>query len=73
MWIYRSRKEANTCIDHIYILIKIPPKINVSSFMRYLKGKSLLTIFDNYANLKYKYRNRHFGVKEILYKYSGTE
>lgn len=52
--------EANACVDHIHMLVKIPPKISVSSFMGYLKGKSSLLIFDNHANLKYKYGNRHF-------------
>mgnify|MGYP005757754357 FL=1 len=52
--------EANACEDHIHMLVKIPPKISVSSFMGYLKGKSALMIFDNHANLKYKYGNRHF-------------
>lgn len=52
--------EANACVDHIHMLVKIPPKISVSSFMGYLKGKSALMIFDNHANLKYKYGNRHF-------------
>ncbi len=46
--------------DHIHMLVSIPPKISVSSFMGYLKGKSTLMIFDKHANLKYKYGNRHF-------------
>ena len=52
--------EANACKDHIHMLVKIPPKIAVSEFMGYLKGKSSLMIFDQHANLKYKYGNRHF-------------
>ena len=52
--------EANACRDHIHMLVKIPPKISVSEFMGYLKGKSSLMIFDQHANLKYKYGNRHF-------------
>ena len=36
------------------------PKINISSFMGYLKGKSTMMIFERHANLKYKYENRHF-------------
>ena len=52
--------EANACSDHIHMLVKIPPKLSVSSFMGYLKGKSALMIFDEHANLKYKYGNRHF-------------
>ena len=50
--------EAEACPDHIHMLVSIPPKISVSSFMGYLKGKSSLMIFDKHANLKYKYGNR---------------
>ena len=46
--------------DHIHMLVSIPPKISVSSFMGYLKGKSALMICDKHANLKYKFGNRHF-------------
>ena len=52
--------EAEACPDHIHMLVMIPPKISISSFMGYLKGKSSLMIFDKHANLKYKYGNREF-------------
>ena len=52
--------EAEACKDHIHIIVAIPPKYSVSQFMGYLKGKSSLMIFEKYANLKYKYGNRHF-------------
>ena len=52
--------EAETCPDHIHMLVSIPPKYSVSQFMGYLKGKSSLMIFDRHANLKYKYGNRQF-------------
>jgi len=55
--------EASACSDHIHMCLKIPPKMSVSSFMGYLKGKSSLMIFDKHANLKYKYGNRHFWAK----------
>lgn len=55
--------EAEACPDHIHMLVSIPPKISVSAFMGYLKGKSSLMIFDRHANLKYKYGNRHFWCK----------
>ena len=45
------------------MLVSIPPKLSVSSFMGYLKGKSSLIIFDRHANLKYKYGNRRFWCK----------
>ena len=52
--------EAECCIDHVHMLVKIPPKYSVASIVGYLKGKSSLMIFDRHANLKYKYGNRHF-------------
>ena len=52
--------QAECCIDHIHMLVRIPPKYSVSEIMGYLKGKSSLIIFDRHANLKYKYGNRHF-------------
>lgn len=46
--------------DHVRMPVSIPPKISVSSFMGYLKGKSALMMLDKHANLKYKFGNRHF-------------
>ncbi|GAA0115058.1 IS200/IS605 family transposase [Clostridium senegalense] len=53
--------EGHMMPDHIHILVSIPPKISVSSFMGYLKGKSAMMIFDRHSSLKYKFGNRHFG------------
>ena len=52
--------EAEICPDHVHMLVEIPPKMSVSDFVGYLKGKSTLMIFERHANLKYKYGNRHF-------------
>lgn len=52
--------EANACKDHIHMLVSIPPKISVSGFVGFLKGKSSLMIFERFSNLRYKYGNRHF-------------
>ena len=52
--------EGHLMPDHIHMLVSIPPKYSVSSFMGYLKGKSALMIFDRHANLKYKYGSRNF-------------
>jgi len=51
---------AEACKDHIHMLISVPLKYSISQIMGYLKGKSSLMIFEKYANLKYKYGNRHF-------------
>ena len=55
--------EGEICPDHIHILVSIPPKISVSGFMGYLKGKSSLIIFQKYGNMKFAYRNREFWCK----------
>jgi putative transposase len=52
--------EGHLMPDHVHMLVSIPPKISVSSFMGYLKGKSSLMMFDKHANLKYKFGNRKF-------------
>ena len=52
--------EAEVCPDHVHMLLEIPPKVSISSFMGYLKGKSSLMIYEKYPELKYKYRNREF-------------
>lgn len=52
--------EGHMMPDHVHLLVSIPPKTSVLSFMGYLKGKSALMIFDKHANLKYKFGNRHF-------------
>ena len=55
--------EAEICKDHIHMLLEIPPKMSVSAFVGYLKGKSSLMIYERWANLKFKYRNREFWCK----------
>lgn len=52
--------EAEACVDHIHMLLRIPPKYSVSDIIGYLKGKSSLMIFERHANLKYRYGSRHF-------------
>ena len=52
--------EAEVCPDHVHMLVSIPPKLSVASFMGYLKGKSSLLIYQKWANMKFKYRNREF-------------
>ncbi len=66
--------EAQCMPDHVHMLIRIPPKYSVSEIMGYLKGKSSLMIFEKYANLKYKYGNRHFWCRGYyLRRHSGKE
>ena len=52
--------EGEICPDHIHMLVSIPPKMSVSGFMEFLKGKSSLMIFQRFGNMKFAYRNREF-------------
>ena len=51
--------EGAVCADHVHLCVSIPPKIKVSEFMGYLKGKSALMIFDRHPTMGSKF-NRHF-------------
>ena len=55
--------EAEVCSDHVHMLVEIPPKMSVSSFVGFLKGKSSLMVYERWSNIKYKYRNREFWYK----------
>ena len=55
--------EGEVCPDHIHLLLSIPPKLSVSGFMGYLKGKSSLMIFQKCGNMKLAYWNRVFRCK----------
>ena len=52
--------EAEGCPDHIHMLVEIPPKMSVSSFMGFLKGKISIMIHQRHGNLKYNIENRLF-------------
>ncbi len=55
--------EGEVCPEHIHMLVSIPPKMSISGFMGYLKGKSALLIFQKWGNMKFAYRNREFWCK----------
>ena len=55
--------EGEICPDHIHLLVSIPPKMSVSGFVGYLKGKSSLMMFQRFGNMKFAYRNREFWCK----------
>ena len=60
--------EAEACPAHIHMPVEIPPKMSVSSFMGFLKGKSSLMIYERWSNIKFKYRNREFRYKGYYVK-----
>lgn len=52
--------EGHLMPDHMHMPVSIPPKMSVSSFMGYLKGKSSPMMSGKHGNLKYEFGNRKF-------------
>lgn len=65
-WKGVSIVEGEASPDHIHILVEIPPKISVSSFMGFLKGKSSLMIYERWSNIKYSIETGNFGAGAIM-------
>ena len=55
------------CEDHIHLSVTIPPKISISNFMGYLKGKSTLMLYDRHPELQSKW-NKAFWARGIMLK-----
>ena len=43
------------CTDHVHLCVSIPPKLSISDFVGYLKGKSALMIFDKHPEMGNKW------------------
>lgn len=52
--------DGRVCRDHVHMYVAIPPKLSVSKFMGYLKGKSCLMLFDRHPEFRTKYNDRKF-------------
>lgn len=61
-----GNQEAHAMPDHIHMLVRVPPKISISSFMGYLKGRSAVLIHEQHTNLKYKYGKNPFGRRDTM-------
>ena len=59
--------EAEVCPDHVHMLVEIPPKHAVSSFMGYLKGKSSIMIYNKWEILNTNIETDSFGVEGIMW------
>lgn len=53
--------ELNVQIDHVHLIVMIPPKVMVSKYVGTIKGRSAIRIFCTYPNLRKKpYWGNHF-------------
>ena len=53
--------ELNVQVDHVHLLVKVPPKVSISKLMGTVKGKSAIRVFQKFPRLKQKpYWGNHF-------------
>ena len=65
--------EGEACPDHIHILVEIPPKMSISGFMGFLKGKSSQMIYERWGDAKFKFRSREFWCSGFLCRHGRQE
>ena len=60
-WLGCEVMELNVQADHVHVLVSIPPKVSVSTYMGTIKGKIAIKMFKSYPKLKKKpYWGNHF-------------
>ena len=47
--------EGAVCSDHVHLSVEIPPKLSISQFMGYLKGKSAMMLYDKHPEQRSKW------------------
>ena len=52
--------EGTLCVDHVHMILAIPPKHAVSTIVGYLKGKSAMIMFEKYSRLKRNFKGHSF-------------
>jgi len=54
-------EELNVQLDHVHLVVSVPPKVSISTLMGILKGKLAIKLFKSYPALKEKpYWGNHF-------------
>ncbi len=51
--------EVNVQVDHVHLVVSIPPKYAVSQYMGFLKGKLALRLFDRFPQMRKRYWGQH--------------
>jgi len=53
-------EEGHLLVDHVHILISIPPKYAVSQVVGYIKGKSAIWVARHYGGRQRNFSGQHF-------------
>ena len=46
--------ELNVQIDHVHVLVMIPPKLSISSYVGQMKGRVAIRVLNKYKKLRQK-------------------
>jgi putative transposase len=52
--------EGHALLDHVHMVLSIPPKLSVAMAVGYLKGKSAIPIHREALNVKQGFTGKHF-------------
>ena len=66
-------EEGHLCLDHVHMLISIPPKYSVSQVVGFLKGKSVIAIARNYGGKRKNFVGQHFWARGYYVSTVGRE
>ena len=65
--------EGHLCMDHIHLLISVPPKYSVSQVVGYLKGKSAIHIARTYLGQRRNFNGMHFWARGFFVSTVGAD
>ena len=53
--------ELSVQVDHVHLLVLVPPKVSISGYVGTLKGRTAIRVFNRFRKLKEKpYWGKHF-------------
>jgi REP-associated tyrosine transposase len=64
--------KGHVGVDHVHLLVSMPPSLSVSQMMQYLKGKSSRVMLQEFAELRRRYWGQHLWARGYFCASSGT-
>ena len=64
--------KGHVGVDHVHLLVSMPPSLSVSQMMQYIKGKSSRVMLQEFAELRRRYWGQHLWARGYFCASSGT-
>ena len=71
-WLGCEVMELNVQADHVHVVVSIPPKVSVSTYMGTIKGKIAIKIFKSYPMLKRNLIGGNIFSERVFCEYSAS-